>query len=217
MSKHTKPHKAKHQTNLKRLHRINPVEVKYLDNLILAQSPGAGFNLFRVSAVPQGAAQGQRVGDFIQPLKLILNFSLYAATSDIVNTVRRFLVRWKPSDTLIVPLIADFLEAAASANVLSHFNFQLQDNYDILFNKFYAMAGIPASPTSISAISGEIVFHLGRNPPIEFGLATNSGTNHLYFCEGSDNTVVPFPLSNLSFRLYYQDVDRLSEPRKMLK
>jgi hypothetical protein len=128
--------RPKHKANLIG-QLIRHVEPKYLDVLSLANNIGAGATLFPLSLVPQGDQQLQRVGDFIQPLKLVFNYSLYTVNSDIVTTVRLFFFRWLPSTALSTPVVANLLESPSSANVLSHFNFQTQDNYRILWEKQY--------------------------------------------------------------------------------
>jgi len=70
------------------------IEPKYFDTLSLANSIGSGGTIFGLSLIPQGATQSERVGDFAQPLRLILNYSLYVVNSDIVTTVRLIFFRW---------------------------------------------------------------------------------------------------------------------------
>lgn len=197
---------------------IRRVEPKYLDVLSIANNIGAGGTLFSLSLVPQGDQQLQRVGDFIQPLKLIMNFSMYVVNADIVTTTRMIFFRWLPSTALVVPVIASILESPAAANVLSHYNFQNQDNYQVLLEKQFQSAGVVAAPTTSSSIgrTGWSI-PLGRKPEIEFALGATSASNHLYMLVLSDSSVTPFPILNFSTRLYFEDTVRSGKPKGMPK
>jgi hypothetical protein len=198
----------------KRTRRIilTKVEMKYFDTLSVANSIGSGATLFQLSTVPQGVAQTQRVGDFIKPLKLIFNFSLYTVNADIITTIRLIFFRWVPSTALVLPVLADILEAPASSNVLSHFNYQLQQNYSVLSDRQFQAAGIVTSPCNSSNFGGTgLEIPLGSNPELEFNLGATTSTNHLYLLAISDSALAPFPLLNFSSRLYYEDTIRESQ------
>jgi hypothetical protein len=185
-------------------------DLKYLDTLSIANSVGAGGTLFQLSTIQQGVGQSQRLGDFAQPMKLLFNFSLYTVNSDIVTTIRLIFFRWVPSTTLIVPVVGDILEAAASSNVLSHLNFQLQKNYVVLWDKQFQASGIAAAPTVNSNFGGTgVVIPIGQGRSgIDFTLASSFGINHVYLLAISDSALTPFPILNFSSRLYYEDSER---------
>jgi len=194
------------------------VEPKYLDVLSVASNIGSGSTLFALSLVPSGDQQSQPVGDFIQPLRLMFNFSLYTVNSDIVTTVRLIFFRWIPSTVLIAPVVASILEAPSAANVLSHFNFQLQDNYKILQERQFQASGITVAPT-VASNFGSTGFRvpLSDNPEIEFTQTATTGSNHLYLLAISDSAVTPFPILNFSTRLYYEDTIKAGSPSSMVK
>lgn len=194
------------------------VEPKYLDTLSLANSIGAGATLFPLSLVPQGDSQSTRVGDFIQPLRLLFNYSLYCVNSDIVTTVRLIFFTWTPDTALVIPTVANILQAPSSANVLSHFNFQTQDNFHILWDRQFQASGIPAAPTVNSnfGATGMSVPLRGKRE-IEFTPANTTGTNQMYLLALSDSSLTPFPILNFAARLYYEDTIKLGRPATMVK
>lgn len=213
-------HSRKNRKETTKLTRnlVSHVEPKYLDVLSVASNIGSGSSLFALSLVPSGDQQSQRVSDFIQPLRLLFNFSLYTVNSDIVTTVRLIFFRWIPSTALIAPVVASILEAPSAANVLSHFNFQLQDNYKILLERQFQASGITVAPT-VNSNFGATGFgiSLKDNPEIEFTLTATTGSNHLYLLAISDSAVTPFPILNFSTRLYYEDTIKLSGPNSMVR
>jgi len=213
-AKSTKRKKQKLSVSL-----IDKVEVKYFDVLSLANSIGAGSTLFPLCQVPQGATQSERVGDFILPRKLLFNFTLYTVNSDIVTTLRMIFFRWVPSTGLSVPVVADILQSPAASNVLSHFNFNLQDNYEILLDWQIDQAGVPAAPTVTSNIGRTgMSIKLGSKREIEFALGSSSGmTNQIYLMMLSDSSVTPFPILNFSTRLYFEDTIRSRPLNRMVK
>jgi len=184
---------------------ITHIEPKYFDTLSLANNIGAGGTLFNLSIVPQGDAQSTRIGDFIHARKLVFNYSLYTANADIVTTIRLIFFRWQ-STQFALPVIADILEAAASSNVLSHYNYQFQDNYKVLWEKQYQVAGTATNPTVTSSIGATgLAIPLKGNNDIEFSLGATVGSNQIYLLALSDSSLAPFPLLNFSARLYYED------------
>jgi len=208
--RHAKGHKPKASP-------ISSAEVKYFDLLSLANSIGAGATLFPLSIVPQGSAQSTRVGDFIRTRRLVFNYSLYTVNSDIVTTVRLIFFRWHPSTALAFPVVANILESPVSSNVLSHYNFQLQEDYTVLWERQYNVAGTTTAPTVTSSIgaTGQSVPLKGNNN-IDFSLASTMGSNLIYLLAISDSSLTPFPLLNFSTRLYYEDTVKGSTA-KMIK
>jgi len=195
---------------------LKGAEPKYFDFLSVANSIGAGSTFFGLVGIPQGVAQSQRVGDFIQPLRLLFNFSLYTANTDIITTVRLIFIRWRPSD-IVAPVIANILETPASANVLSHFNFQLQESYDVLWDRYFSASGLATAPTVASNFGGNhLNIPLKKNPEIDFGLGLQSSVNAIYLIAISDSSLAPFPQLNFNARLYYEDTIR-DHPKALVK
>jgi len=192
------------------------LEVKYIDFTSFNTNIAAGGAVYVLSDVPQGTGQSFRTGDFIQPMRWILNMAIYMANTDIVATVCIYLFRWNPSNVSSPPTVANILEAPSGSYVFSHLNFQNQSVYEILWKRRYRCSGASAVPTETSN-EGDFWLNvpLHSNPEIEFGLAATSGTNNLYMLAISDSSTTPFPILNFSSRLYYQDIER-NHPSKMV-
>jgi len=197
---------------------ISHVEPKYFDITSLANSVGAGGTIFPLSPVPQGAAQSDRVGDFIQPRKWMFNYTLYTVNSDIVTTVRMIFFRWVPTTALIFPVLANILESPVSGNVLSHYNFQTQDNYEVLWERQFQCSGITVAPTVNSNFGATgMVVPLRSNSEIEFTLGATTGANQLFLLVLSDSALTPFPILNFVSRLYFEDTIKAGAPSGMPK
>jgi len=193
------------------------IEPKYFDTLSLANSIGSGGTIFGLSLIPQGATQSERVGDFAQPLRLILNYSLYVVNSDIVTTVRLIFFRWHIHSAFGPPNIVNLLEAPASSNVLSHLNFQYQNDFDILWDRQFQASGITTAPTVNSNFGATgLNIPLGAHQEIEFALGATTATDHLYLLAVSDSALTPFPILNFCTRLYYGDTVH-QKIRKLIK
>jgi len=197
---------------------VAAIEKKYFDYLSLANSIGAGSTIFPIQQIPQGNGQSQRVGDFVSICKMIFNFTFYCVNSDIVTTTRLILFRWIPNTGSVTPTVALILEAPSSSNVLSHFNFENQMSYEILWDRTIRSAGIPASPTSTSNVGGtNIILPLGKNRDQQFDLGSTTGASgQMYLMAISDSSLTPFGLLNFSMRTYFEDTVRQVN-RKMVK
>jgi len=195
---------------------IKQIEPKYFDFLSLANSVGAGATLFALGGIPQGNTQSERIGDFVRVTKLVLNYSLYIVNSDIVTTIRIILFRWIPATQLVLPVVGDILEAPSSSNVLSHFNFQTQDNYEVLWEKQFRASGTTTAPTVNSNFGATgLTLPVGKFPNQEYNLGGVFGTGQLYFLAISDSALTPFPIWNFSLRTYYEDTIRV-KPHRMV-
>jgi len=193
------------------------IEPKYLDTLSLANSIGSGATIFGLSIIPQGDTQSTRVGDFAQPLRLIFNYSLYTVNSDIVTTVRLIFFRWHVHSAFGAPNVVNLLEAPGSSNVLSHINFQYQNDFDILWDRQYQASGITTAPTVNSNFGATgLEIPLGAHHEIEFALGATTGTDNLYLLAISDSALTPFPILNFSTRLYFEDTVH-EKHRKLVK
>jgi len=211
------PHVKVHRGPMTSKSMVRRAELKYFDVLSLANNIGAGATIFSVDPVPVGAGQSQRVGDFISTKRIVLNYSLYCVNSDIVTSIRIILFRWRVSTAISAPVLNQILESPSSANVLSHFNFEFQDNYDVLWDHQFRASGIPTAPTDKSNFGQTgLVLPVGRFCDQEFSIGTTTGTNQLFFLAISDSSLTPFPIWNFSVRTYYEDTIR-SHPQKMIK
>jgi len=154
----------------------------------------------------------------VQPLKLSWNFTLYTVNSDIVTTVRIIFFRWVPSTAFLSPAVANILENPVAANTLAHFNFQTQDNYQVLWERQFACSGVTTAPTTASNFGGTgLVIPLKGRREIEFTLGATTATNHIWLLAISDSALTPFPLLSFVSRLYFEDTVHAGSPSKMPK
>jgi hypothetical protein len=189
------------------------VEPKYFDTLSVANSIGSGGTIFPLCGIPQGDSQSSRVGDFVSPLEMLFNFSLYTVNTDIITTVRLIWFKWRPSTATTTITVASILEAPSSSNVLSHFNFQLQQQYQVLHERQFACSGTTTNPTVNSNFGATgLPIPIGGQS-MEYSLGSVNGTNQFFLLAISDSALTPFPILNFSNRLYYEDTVKVDIKR----
>lgn len=136
----------------------------------LVGSTGAA-QLVRLSGVPQGTADSQRVGDEIKlkKLELFLQYSIASTSRDTM--FRAILFRWKQVDNVgVSPVTGDV--CGGILNAYSH------DNRSIV-KVLYDSGVRHISDTGNRGLDIHKWINL-RQSRIDFQLAGTSGTNHIY-------------------------------------
>jgi len=180
---------------------------KYIDFSTFDQSITGGGTVYALSVIPQGNGQSQRVANTVKLKKLVFNFSIYMANTDIVTTSRLIFFRWMPSNVSTAPTVASILQNPSVAQVFSHLDFENQQQYEILWDKTFHQSGGASTPSSTSNIGKfNLVIPLWSNPLINFGNAVTTGTESLYLLSISDSSLTPFPELSFNLRVYYDDM-----------
>jgi len=171
---------------------LERVETKHTDVLSLGKSYGSGVSIFLVDNIPYGVSQSHHIGDFVSICKINLNYLIYIVNSDIVTTIILALFRWVPDTLLLLVVVGDIMESRASAHTLSHYNFRLQENYEVLWEKHFQQS-ISTAPTESSNVGTTgLIIPVGKHPDL-VQLGSNSGSNQLYFLAISDSILKPYP------------------------
>lgn len=190
---------------------IKDSEKKYLDTsatnsavtYVGFNNTAAGIDL---TAVAQGVAQGQRVGDMLRPTNLTVKYNLYwhnnAATTD-GNTVRVLLVKWKNVGN---PTLSNILQSVTQYNVVNsayHWIDQHDDDYTVLYDKRHSCN------YSQQTAHGEIRVNPRSLSPINFDPAGGSGNGvnkiYMYMCSDDSGIVSGYPTGSYYARLQYVD------------
>jgi len=182
--------------------RIQLLPPRYIDTTITGSIVGTG-SLNQITDVAQGVAQGQRTGDRIVVDRFIWNYTLYQENADVVNTVRLMVVQFVPNTTLLSGAVTDFLQSASPTSLYNH---ELRENYFILYDRVYRMAGTSTNPTSTSAIGRQNVIIRPRRRTLDFTLgSTAGGVNQCFVLLIGDSTVVPYASITSVIRMVYRN------------
>jgi len=158
---------------------VRSVETKHSDVHSFCNSSGSGVAIFLVDNIPYGVSQSHDIGDFVSIRKINLNYSIYIVKSDIVTTIIISTFRWVPDNLLQIVVVGDILDSRASAHTLPHYNFRLQENYEVLWEKHFQRSGIPTAPTDCSNVGTTgLIIPVGKHPD-HVQLGSNSGSNQL--------------------------------------
>jgi len=153
---------------------------------------GRELLFFFVDDIPHGVSQFHYIGDFVSICKINLNYIIYIVNPDILTTLILAIFRWVPDNLLQIVVVGDILESRASAHTLSHYNFRLQENYEVLWEKHFQQS-IPTAPTDCSNVGTTgLIIPVGKHPDL-VQLGSKSGSNQLYFLAISDSILKPYP------------------------
>jgi hypothetical protein len=185
--------------------RTNMAPFKYADTF------GSNVNIMATGTVLPGLIQvavgpgvSQRVGNRIYIEKMFFNYNIVQVNTDVTSQCRVIVFQWRPSSTLVMPLVPDVLETVN--DVQSMYNWELSDQYKIIHDQVYFLSGIAASLTTSSHVGyyGEIDLSSAVKT-LEFTGASALGSQQLYFLIISDSLVAPFPVMDYTTRVVYKD------------
>jgi len=177
---------------------------RYIDTTVSGSIVLAG-SLNQITDVAQGVGQGQRTGDRIFIDHFVWNYTLYQENADVVNTVRLMVVQFRPSTALLSGAVTDFLQSASPTALYNH---ELRDNYFILYDRAFRMAGINTAPTATSAIGRQNVIIRPRIKIVDFALAsTTGGVDQCFVLLIGDSIIAPYVSIASVIRMVYKNGD----------
>lgn len=179
---------------------LSNTELKYMMFYVNAAGPNATAVVTPSTTIPQGDAQGERIGDSLRFHHAILRGNVTCA--DSTNVVRVIFFLWRPNSALAAPVAADLLDLgpAGIIDVLSQHNYLKRDLYKIIFDKVYDL--------TLSGYNRVIDFNekiqiKGRS---DYGTsAGGNATNTIYVLYLSDSAAAPNPTLNLNLQTFYSD------------
>jgi len=156
-----------------------------------------------ITNITQGVGVSQRTGDTIFYKELFINYNITMANADNFNVSRVIIFQWHPNTTLVIPVPADILQ---SVTVYSMYDWQLSNQYKILYDKVHFMTGAANAPTTGSSQGYFGSIDLSRVVRrAEFSPGVVGGSEQLFILLISDSAVIPFPLFNVITRLTYSE------------
>jgi len=197
--------KENNQLSLTRLSLLARDE-KYFDTTWVAVNVTTTLTIYSVTAIPQGNAQSQRIGDKVMPLRAKCLLQLYGSSTDIQNFVRVILFRFKPNNAagsfpLSTGVVLDHGASGVSAETNSPYSFANRDVFTIVKDTIVPMCYNGANGVA------EWVFDAAF-PPVAtvFTAGLTTGANQLFLMLGSDSSAAPHPTVTGVFRLFYTDM-----------
>jgi hypothetical protein len=182
-------------------------ELKFFDVSSSAFTVGSGATLSLLSGIPQGVAQSQRVGDQVELVSLEITYEVVQANTDIYSNTRVLIFQWFPNTILSVPALASILYNTAAIGPYSQYNWQLRDQYHVIYDKLMSQAGLSTAVASTTNMS--ILHHRLTNfrKTVKFSPAVTAASNNLFFLFMSDSSIAPFPVGSFAARLLFRDAD----------
>lgn len=184
--------------------RIPFKQVKYIDFHQSSLNVGTTPQYFSLTDITAGSAQQSgRVCDSVRLHSMECRINLEQVNSDLISTVRSSFLIWKADDQ------ADVINSVDVYNDITHvvtspFNYQTRKKVDVIKDKHYALAGSTTSLTNVSNVYDEWRQSL-QDRVVAFNYNATTGTGKLYWAISSNSLVSPFPVLNLTFRIYYTD------------
>jgi len=178
-------------------------QIKYFDSVSVGNVGllTVGYNI--VSLIPQGTAQSQRVGDEVFPVRLEFRGQVDAANTDVFSSIRLVWFIWIPNTSSLIPGATSILESPSTFGPNSFYNYEGRQEYKILRDTTYRLAGTAGSPCNTSNMDYSGAINL--NSRIVYNVSLTTGTHHIYILSLSDSAVTPFPVFTAAFRLWYYD------------
>jgi len=155
-------------------------------------------------SIPQGPAQGQRIGDTVFVHGMDIRMNIVTANADIFNLARFVWFIWWQNTVGVSPGSTSVIENASAYGIYSHYNFEGRENFSLLKDVVFNMTGTASSPTPNSQHTFVCRFPL-NNHRIDYNFGVTSATGHLYFLDYSDSSVAPWPDYNLVTRVWFSD------------
>jgi hypothetical protein len=180
------------------------LESKFIDVTLAASSVTATGTIGVLANIPQGIGQSQRIGDQVTLTRILANIDITAANSDVFSHARFIMFQWHPNVTLDSPTIANILQTPANT-FYSMLNWQLSDQFTILYDKVWSLLGTSTVPTDKS---DQIVFTtvLPRRKIVNWTAgSTSASSNTIFLLYISDSAGSPFPQIQFSIRMEYLD------------
>jgi len=217
--------------------RLTKAQKKAIHNMIAAElevkyytfglsttvsNTGSCTSFTTLAAGLQGYA---RVGDRIEVKKIEFNYRVAApvggllTAADSYDTVRVILFRWKPDDSVDVPVIANLLSppigAAHSESALYNYNRDKADKYRILYDRVHTVFNSPVwDGSAVRTAAGfghsltESVTFTGKKCGgkfIDYMAGTNTGLGNVYVAIVSDSAFSPHPAFVCSVQIDFTD------------
>jgi len=179
---------------------------KYMDVVLLSTNSSTTAGYEPLTLVPQGVAQGDRIGDVIYVTRMEGTLQVTTANADLFNLLRSILFVWKQNTSAAVPGANSIVESISGFGPISPLNFEGQQYYHVLRDKIINLSGSAASPANNSnrVIHWKIKFP-GSGHRIQFNEGVTTGTGHLYWLNYSDSALAPFPNYSFTNRIHYNE------------
>jgi len=178
-------------------------EKKYLDGVITSTSITSTGTTAVIFNIPQGDAQGERVGDQVYLKSLKMSWTFAAANADVFSGMMLSIVKWIPNISLDSPNWGYFF-SNASQPTESFAYYPLYGNYHQMWKHKHEYTGTATVPTVGSAYMRTFKIKLGYVVTYLAG-SSSASTNTLLLNYVSDSFAPPYPTMQCTVRVEYYD------------
>jgi len=180
-------------------------EIKYLDTTFAATNVSTTTLFYNLSIVPQGAAQGQRVGDEMWLDKIEVKMNVTTANADIFSIVRLFMFYWRIPTATANPVVGNIFNSIGTQGVFTPLSYEYRSMYQVVGKDWMLNnTGTAAAPTVNSQFIVDDVLGLGGKH-VQFTAGATTGNNLLFLTLVSNSAIAPFPVFQGTWRLWYYD------------
>jgi hypothetical protein len=181
------------------LHSYTGPEVKVVDLFQNQTSITSAGTIQNLSAMTQGVAQSQRVGDRCSLEAMALKYCFYPNSTN-GNAVRIVLFQWLQNNSVTVPtsaLVLQYNTVAYASLAPYQFTGAKDELFAIVYDKLHSI-----DPGSSPAIGQAEISLKGRD--VSFDQAATTGIGHIYSLIISD-AAASAPTFSCTTRLLYRD------------
>lgn len=178
-------------------------QMKVLDAYTIAAIAGTTPTYDSPVNPVQGQSQGQRITDTVYIHRIEWRYEISQVNTDLFSTVRQILFWWRADSSVDIPTGTDIL-ANITNPTMSPYTYHTRQKYHIIKDISHTLVGSATSLTSKSLVRRTVHIPTGKRQ-VTYNPALTTGTGLLFHMMVSDSLAPPFPIVNLSYRIYYTD------------
>jgi hypothetical protein len=164
-----------------------------------ASSVNSTGNLTKLSTIPQGTSDSNRIGDQAEVFQVSIKGCAQNSSADLTNAIRFILFRWEQDDSSAAPAaVTDILQTASPFSPYNRDNLRAR-KFIVLYDKLLC-TGLQGPSTVKFEKDVKVNFK------IKFQGSANTGTSHIYAAQVSDSSAIPDPGMAWIARVWYHDV-----------
>lgn len=181
-------------------------EIKYANLLTVPYQQVTGYTTTDLTAIAQGTADTQRIGDSISWVDLEMRLAVFTRSTTPTPTssnVRVMIYQWH-SDDAIDPPSATVILGSSTSDPIAPVNYDLQNQQNkikVLYDKTFLVmnTGLGPQPTEF------VIPHTAGRQKISYTGGGTTGNDHVYIMVGSDTPGAAAPFVAFNARLRYRD------------
>jgi hypothetical protein len=185
-------------------HYIPLGKVKYFDTNLLAATSTSTVGFLDITNIPQGLTQSQRLADTLIVTAIELRGNFVQSNADVFTQMRFNIFRWCEDTIVSIPVAGSIFNNTATQGVYTPLSFENRRRY-LLISKDHVVNGSGTATAVSSRTQTDFYYRYLCSNRIDFNAGATTGVGKVYFSNFSDSVIVPFPVYNMVFRVWYSD------------